>query len=302
VTLRPVLRASLGARSRSVTLRAADRRRWSAPLTLPAAGRWRLSVRVGAWALALGSLTVRETSIDIADPVKLALEPSGTLLVADVGASRIVRIDPRTGTAGVVAGPLTRVASVTAGPDGAIYALADERLYRIEGDRANELGRFAEEGPTDVTVTSSGAIYLARYGDHVDVFADGAARPLARGFDRPHGITAAPDGSLLVADTYAGAVRRVAPDGTVTTLATGLSRPLDVALDADGTLLVAELDSGELSRISADGTVTVVTSRLAGPSGVVVAPDGAIYVSDPNGAIKVGRVDRTTGAVTPVAR
>ena len=88
----------------------------------------------------------------------------------------------------------------------------------------------------------------------------------------------------------------------MTTLATGLSSPNDVAVDLDRTLLVAEHGSGEVSRIAASGAVTVVTARLAGPTGVVVAPDGAIYVADLDGAVDVGRVNRTTGAVVSVVR
>ena len=83
--------------------------------------------------------------------------------------------------------------AVTAGADGVVYAIADERLYRIEGGRSTELASFGE-GPTDVAV-ASGSVYLARYGDHVDEFADGA-RPVARGFDRPHGVTAGPGRSF----------------------------------------------------------------------------------------------------------
>src|SRR5207249_4937129 len=47
---------------------------------------------------------------------------------------------------------------------------------------------------------------------------DGRDRRLAE-FAYPGGVSFAPDGSLIVADTYNFRVRRVAPDGTVTTLA-----------------------------------------------------------------------------------
>ena len=282
-------------------MRRAGTGRWTTSLTFPTAGSWRLSVLVGTRSIALGVVTVRAASIEIRTAFKLALEPGGTLLVADREANRIARIDPRTGVASPVVERLRLPFAVTAGADGVVYAIADERLYRIEGGRPTELASFAEEGPTDVAV-ASGSVYLARYGDHVDEFVDGRARPVARGFDRPHGVTAGPGGSLLVADTYAGAVRRIAPDGRVTTLATGLSSPNDVAVDLDGTLLVAEHGSGEVSRIAASGAVTVVTARLAGPTGVVVTPDGAIYVSDLDGAVDVGRVNRTTGAVVSVVR
>jgi len=238
-------------------------------------------------------------AVDIATPYKLALEPAGTLLVADGDRNRIVRVDPATGAETVVA-TLPRPLAVTAAANGAIYALADEKLFRVVGRRAKQLARFDAEGPNDDAVTAAGRVYVARYGDHVDVVTGAAARVLARGFDRPHGVTAAPDGSLLVADTYAGAVRRVTPAGRVTTLATGLVMPIDVAVDTDGSLLVAEIEAGRISRIGAGGTVRTVTKRLTSPSAVVVARDGSIYATTTQGAAVV-RVDRDTGALTPVA-
>jgi streptogramin lyase len=295
----PTLAATLGGRTWRATLRRTSNSRWFGSLTLPAAGSWRLSLRAGTRTLALGRLAVRP-AVDIAVPYKLALEPSGTVLVADGDRGRLVRVDPRTGAA-TVAARLPRPLAVTVAPDGTIYALADERLFRVGGARSTELAAFDAEGPNDIAVTPSGEIYVARYGDHVDVISAGSIRPVAHGFDRPHGITAAADGSLLVADTYAGAVRRLTPDGTITTLATGLASPIDVAIDRDGSLIVAELAAGRLSRIATNGTVTTLTTRLHQPTAVVVAPGGAMYATT-NGPAAVVRVDRATGALTPVAR
>jgi sugar lactone lactonase YvrE len=296
---RPTLSAARGGRTRSTALVRASGNRWSGSLMLPVAGSWRLTLRTGARTVALGRLRVA-APVDIATPYKLALEPSGTLLVADGDHDRLVRVFPRTHAAIAVA-KLPRPLAVTAAPDGTIYALADERLYRVRAGHATQLAAFTAEGPTDVAVTPSGEVYVARYGDHVDIVAPGSTRLVARGFDRPHGITAAADGSLLVADTYAGAVRRLEPDGRVTTLAMGLASPIDIAVDRDGSLIVAEVDAGRLSRIAADGTVTVVTDRLDRPSAVVVAPDGRIYATT-GGPVAVVSVDRLTGALTPVAR
>ncbi|MBG6179602.1 NHL domain-containing thioredoxin family protein [Arthrobacter sp. CAN_A1] len=73
----------------------------------------------------------------------------------------------------------------------------------------------------------------------------------------PLGITALPDGSVAIADTYNGAVRRFDPaTGQVSTLARGLSEPCDVLLDLTPTgtgseplLIVVEANRHQLVRV-----------------------------------------------------
>jgi len=78
----------------------------------------------------------------------------------------------------------------------------------------------------------------------------------------PLGLTVLPDSSVVVADTYNGALRRYDPaTGTVSTLARDLSEPSDVLLidaaEAAPTLLVVESAAHRLTRIP-------VPARLAG--------------------------------------
>lgn len=64
-------------------------------------------------------------------------------------------------------------------------------------------------------------------------------------------------GSVVVAERYSYAVRRISPDGTVTTVAGGNGRGVR------------------------DGPAD--TAQFAGPRGVAIAPDGSIYVADTDG-------------------
>ena len=66
-------------------------------------------------------------------------------------------------------------------------------------------------------------------------------------------MTVLPDGSVAIADTYNGAVRRYDPaSGTVSTLARGLSEPSDVIVDhtqvagAEPLLVVVEANKHQL--------------------------------------------------------
>jgi len=66
----------------------------------------------------------------------------------------------------------------------------------------------------------------------------------------PLGVTALPDGSIAISDTYNGAIRRYDPaDGQVTTLITGLKEPSDALVTEDGDLLVVESAAHRLTRV-----------------------------------------------------
>ncbi|MFI5840961.1 NHL domain-containing thioredoxin family protein [Catenuloplanes sp. NPDC051500] len=67
----------------------------------------------------------------------------------------------------------------------------------------------------------------------------------------PLGVCALPDGSVLIADTYNGAVRRYSPDSDeVTTVDRGLAEPSDVILTDDGAVLVVESAAHRLTRLA----------------------------------------------------
>jgi thiol-disulfide isomerase/thioredoxin/streptogramin lyase len=77
---------------------------------------------------------------------------------------------------------------------------------------------------------------------------DGAAGQAL--FQHPLGVTALPDGSIAISDTYNGAVRRYAPaTDTVTTLITGLKEPSDALVTPEGDLLVVESAAHRLTRV-----------------------------------------------------
>jgi hypothetical protein len=67
----------------------------------------------------------------------------------------------------------------------------------------------------------------------------------------PLGVCAMPDGSVLIADTYNGAVRRFDPDtDTVSTVATAVAEPSDLVRLPDGRILVVESGAHHLSTLA----------------------------------------------------
>jgi hypothetical protein len=80
-------------------------------------------------------------------------------------------------------------------------------------------------------------------------------------FQHPLGVCAMPDGSVLVADTYNGAVRRYDPETeSVSTVATELAEPSDIVRLPDGGVLVVESGAHRLSAL-APTTVAAHASR-----------------------------------------
>ncbi|MEP7762727.1 NHL domain-containing thioredoxin family protein [Sanguibacter sp. 25GB23B1] len=188
------------------------------------------------------------------------VEPLGTFLVAMAGNHSLWAFDGEEGTIAQVAGtmneglldgPLSeawfaQTSGLAVGPDHAVW-LADSEtssLRRVE----------IEPGTSRGFVTTAIGEGLFDFGHR-----DGpAAQALLQ---HPLGVATLPDGSVVVADTYNGALRRLdlATD-EVTTLATDLAEPSGVLVHVDGdaiTLTVVESAAHRLTRIA-------LPARLAG--------------------------------------
>ncbi|WP_277207600.1 NHL domain-containing thioredoxin family protein [Isoptericola croceus] len=135
---------------------------------------------------------------------------------------------------------LTPSLDVDGRPDGGMW-LADAET--------SALRRTAPDGAAGIRVSTAVGQGLFDFG-HRDGSADQAL------LQHPLGVATLPDGSVVVADTYNGALRRYDPvTREVTTLATGLAEPSDVVVQADddgGTvhLLVVESAAHRLTRIA----------------------------------------------------
>jgi sugar lactone lactonase YvrE len=253
-------------------------------------------------------------------PGGVAVDSTDNLYIADTANNRIRRVTPG-GTISTLAGnglPCTGACTVTDIGDGG--AATAGNLFN----------------PQAVTVTGTGDVYIADTGHHrirrvaagvvsttagtgVAGWVDG---PVATArFRSPHGIFAAANGDIYLADQGNHRIRRIS-GGTVTTIAgsgtsgyTGdggpatsaaLKGPSDVRVDATGDIYIADTGNHVIRRIR-NGVITTVagtgvsgstgdgglavTATLNGPAGIEVDRDGNVYVAD-TGNQTVRRVDR----------
>jgi hypothetical protein len=170
------------------------------------------------------------------------------VVVAMAGIHQLWWFDPVRRTAGMYAG--TTVEALRDGPleeawmaqPSGLSAAPDGRRLWVADSESSAL-RWVEDGALHTAVGQG----LFDFG-HVDGPAVDAL------LQHPLGVLALADGSVLVADTYNGAVRRVSDPGTanaaVSTVVDGLAEPSDLVLTEDGAVLVVESAAHRLTRLA----------------------------------------------------
>ncbi|RLY94216.1 hypothetical protein EAE32_03095 [Kocuria tytonicola] len=213
------------------------------------------------------------TDVALSSPWDLVWsDAADTLVVAMAGTHQLFSFDPRTGAIAVLAGTGdeglrdgTAHESWFAQPSGLVQDVhgtvwvADSESSALRSvrfpqaatgggeaaDPAGDSGVGSAEGTP--VVESAVGLGLFDFG-----FRDGPAGE-AR-LQHCLGVTVLPDGSVAVADTYNGAVRRYDPaTRETTTLTRGLAEPSDVLLDTgqeEPTLVVVETNAHRLVRVA----------------------------------------------------
>ncbi len=222
-----------------------------------------------------------------------------------------------------VAATLRGPAAVSVGPDGTVYVIETSE------DTAAHLVRAVR--PDGILVTVAGNSEFER-ADAGGFAGDGGPATDAR-LNSPTGVAAGPDGSIYIADTHNGRVRRVDESGVITTVAgngrrtdtggTGdggpatsatLTDPSGLAVGPDGTLYVTSADSGRIRAVAPDGTISTFADLEPAPADrpfadidtLAVGPDGTVYFGTLDGVRALtpdGAVDGVSGltVLSPIA-
>ncbi|HEY2206920.1 MAG TPA: thioredoxin-like domain-containing protein [Pseudonocardia sp.] len=176
------------------------------------------------------------------------------LVVAMAGNHQLWSFSPATGAPRVLAG--TTNEGLRDGPVGeAFFAqpsglAADGDTLWLADAETSALRSLVAAPAVGAAVTTSVGQGLFDFGHR-----DGPAAEAL--LQHPLGVAVLPDGSVAVADTYNGAVRRYDPaTGVVGTLARDLAEPSDVLVDGD-TLVVVESAAHRLTRLPVPASTRV---------------------------------------------
>ncbi|MFE1762698.1 NHL domain-containing thioredoxin family protein [Streptomyces angustmyceticus] len=184
--------------------------------------------------------------VDLSSPWDLAWWQD-RLWIAMAGVHQLWTYDPAAGTVEVAAG--TTNEGLVDGPAAEAWfaqpsglAAAGDRLWIADSETSAVRWAERAEGGDGYVIRTAVGTGLFDFG-HRDGAADQAL------LQHPLGVTALPDGSVAVADTYNHALRRFDPaTGEVTTLATDLREP-SAAVLADDDIVVVESARHRLTRL-----------------------------------------------------
>lgn len=246
----------------------------------------------------LGYLNGSALMAEFYGPSGIAVDPRGTLYIADTGNNRIRKLTP----------------------DGQVSTLAgtgDEGYL----DGAGNTAQF--NLPSGIALDASDNLYVADAGNHrirkvapdgtVSTVAGSGAEGYAVGigtaaaFNNPFSLTVDAQGIIYVADTWNNRIRKILPDGTVLDVAgSGIEGykdgaastaefylPSAVVVDAHGIVYVADGYNHAIRKIAPEGTVTTVagdgyegykdargiSSEFALPSGLVLL-EQTLFIAD----------------------
>jgi thiol-disulfide isomerase/thioredoxin len=216
------------------------------------------------------------------------------VVVAMAGTHQIFSFDPLTGAVAIVAGN---------GLEGLLDGKAHEAWFAqpsglaedadgniwVADSETSALRKLAISDDGTVTVETAVGKGLFDFG-----FRDGEAAE-AR-LQHPLGVTVLPDGSVAIADTYNGAVRRYDPAaGKVSTLARGLSEPSDVIVDhtraagSEPLLVVVEANKHQLVYVPI-------------PKEAQQVDEGASQTQRPKSPVAPGLLDLTVRFTAPTGQ
>jgi uncharacterized protein (TIGR03437 family) len=252
------------------------------------------------------------------DPVAVAVDSNGNLLIADLGNQRIRKVSP-SGIISTMAGDGTPGFSGDGGPANKAHLRLDCDNTICGGVAVDSHGNLfiADAGNNRIRRVSPDGIITTVAGTGEQGFSGDGGQATSAQLSIPRGVTADSADNLFISEE--GRIRKVSPGGTIATVAGGvpfgtrlgfsgdgglatsarLSWPVGVAVDSAGNLLIADPgfnfetgDAGDdfsvdqrIRKVSPDGIITTLAGNgshdFSGDGGpaITAAFNGAIGVA-----------------------
>ena len=247
----------------------------------------------------LGPLEGTPTGLSLSSPWDVVWdEAAGHVVIAMAGTHQLHAYDPVADVLSLFAG--TGLEGLTDGPaERSWFAQSSGLAVDAAGtlwvaDSETSALRTVTGAAPERTVATAVGTGLFDFG-----YVDGPAAQ-AR-LQHPLGVTALPDGSVLVADTYNGAIRRFTPAGTdaagreteaaVSTVARGLAEPSDVLVEVDA--------EGSAASIVVVETNAHRLERIAVPEEYLTVDEGARQTQRPRTPVVAGEFGLAVGFAAP---
>jgi uncharacterized protein (TIGR03437 family) len=224
-------------------------------------------------------------SAQLLSPGALALDGAGDLYIADSDRVRFVNQGYITTAAGG--------GSAAPGNNGLATAARLNSPAGIALDSAGNL-YIADAGDNVVREVQSSGIIATVAGSYVQGYNGDDIPATSAQLNNPSGIAVDKSGTLYIADTNNGRVRKVA-GGMINTATAVAAKPQGVAVDSSGNVYVADSDNGRVLEIrsglnvwvAGDGAlgffgdgVPADNAGLFSPHGVALDSSGNLYIAD----------------------
>ena len=221
------------------------------------------------------------------------------VIVAMAGNHTIWDFDPATGVIRQLSGTMNEgLRDATAPGEDAWYAQTSGLSLSADGTvwlADSETSALRRLDPRDGTVTTQVGVGLFDFG-----FQDGPAAE-AR-LQHPLGVAELPDGSVAIADTYNGAIRRYDPvTETVSTLARGLEEPSDILVVLPEHTEGDDAEAAEPHLLIAESAAHRLTA-IAIPREALVVAEGAQSTKRPTTTINDSSLDLEIGFTVPAGQ
>lgn len=201
--------------------------------------------------------------------------------------------------------PTSYASELTAGPDGSIWYLGEDKIGRITP--AGQVTEFPVSRPFEegqITAGPDGNLWVTKRDDSgtdaiIRVTPSGQISefPIRRGESGPNAITAGGEGNVWFTEYFGDQIGRITPNGQITEFAvpTPNAGLKGIAPGPEGDLWFTEEAANKIGRITPSGQITKF--RLPTPAGypgqIVAGPDGRLWFTDGFGLI---------GRITPTGR